>query len=133
MFHYQVKDSQIHYLPQKTYHRLAIKFLNIYGSKLLKLIVGKKRQGHVDHEILTLHLDWGVWSIIDGTKSNIQAFMDEPLSCAEERFNVIDRSFILLLDDFKKLALYFKENDKDLETIKNLSHLSKLIPSLLVE
>ena len=59
--------------------------------------------------------------------------MDEPLSCAEERFNVIDRSFILLLDDFKKLALYFKDNDKDLETIQNLSHLSKLIPSLLVE
>ncbi len=94
--------------------------MTLYGSKLLKLIVEKKRDCHADHEILTLHLDWGVWSIMDGPKSNLQAFMEEPLSSAEERFNVIDRSFILLLDDFKKLALYFKESEKDFETIQNL-------------
>ena len=57
---------------------------------------------------------------MDGPKSNLQAFMEEPLSNAEEIFNVIDRSFILLLDDFKKLALYFKESEKDFETIQNL-------------
>lgn len=57
---------------------------------------------------------------MDGPKYNLPAFMEEPLSNAEERFNVIDRSFILLVDDFKKLALYFKESEKDLETIQNL-------------
>ena len=59
--------------------------------------------------------------------------MDEPLDLAEERFNVIDRSFILLLEDFQKLALHFSESSQDEESMTNLYYLAKLIPSLLVE
>lgn len=59
--------------------------------------------------------------------------MEEPLVSADERFNVIDRSFILLLEDFKKLAYYFTESSQDAESISNLSYLARLIPSLLVE
>jgi len=59
--------------------------------------------------------------------------MEEPLVSAEERFNVIDRSFILLLEDFTKLAYYFTESSQDVESISHLSYLARLIPSLLVE
>ena len=58
-----IQDNKLHYETLKNYHKLAIKFLTLYGSKLLSKIVEKKRKGDVDHMILTLHLDYGMWHI----------------------------------------------------------------------
>lgn len=52
---------------------------------------------------------------------------------AEERFNAIDRSFVLLLEDWDKILKYFKNKKENNEIIENLNHLAKLVPSLLVE
>jgi hypothetical protein len=65
--------------------------------------------------------------------TRLPSFMTEKLESAEERFNVIDRTFILLIEDFQKVALHFTESDSDVETADLLVHLVKLIPSLLVE
>jgi hypothetical protein len=35
-------------------------------------------------------------------------FITESLDQAEERFNVIDRSFMLLMEDFKKIAMHIE-------------------------
>ena len=64
---------------------------------------------------------------------SIKAFMDEELDLAEERFSVIDRSFVLLIEDWDKIMTHFKNKEENKETIENLNHLAKLIPSLLVE
>lgn len=127
-----LSENTIPYMTTQVYSKMAVKFLTLYGSKLLKLIVQQTRRGTVNHEILTLHLDCGIWSILPND-SVPKDFMAEPLHQSEERLNVIDRSFILLLDDFDKLAVHFSEADRDTETIAFLFHLGKLIPSLLVE
>lgn len=56
--------NEIPYESEETYFKLAIKFLALYGSKLLTKIVEKRRKKEVDHELLTLHLNQGMWSIM---------------------------------------------------------------------
>ena len=92
--------NEIPYESEETYFKLAIKFLALYGSKLLTKIVEKRRkqegdhQLEVDHELLTLHLDQGMWSILPdyltSKENNFEAFKKLDLSMAEDRFNTID-------------------------------------------
>ena len=81
--------NEIPYESEETYFKLAIKFLALYGSKLLTKIVEKRRkqegdhQLEVDHELLTLHLDQGMWSImpthLTAREKNIRFFIHEDL------------------------------------------------------
>ena len=86
--------------------------------------------------ILTLHLDCGMWQILqrqDVRDNNIKLFMEEQLDLPEERFNVIDRSFVMILEDWDKILYHFSITEETNEVRENLMHLAKLIPSLLVE
>jgi len=55
--------------------------------------------------ILTCHLDYGMWQIISKEKrTKYENFFEEELDLVEERFNVIDGSFIPLLEDWDKIV-----------------------------
>lgn len=75
--------NEIPYESEETYFKLAIKFLALYGSKLLTKIVAKRRKQEVDHEFLTLHLDQGMWSImpthLTAREKTIRSFINEDL------------------------------------------------------
>ena len=100
-----IQENKIKYETLKFYYKLAIKFLTLYGQKILGKIVEKKRKGDVDHMILTCHLDYGMWQIISKEKrTKYENFFEEELDLVEERFNVIDGSFIPLLEDWDKIV-----------------------------
>jgi hypothetical protein len=67
----QPADDAIPYMPAKIYNRMAVKFLTLYGSKLLRIIVQKRRKGTIDHRLLTLHLDSGLWPIMPPTETTL--------------------------------------------------------------
>jgi hypothetical protein len=60
----KITKNEFPYKSEETYFKLAIKFLALFGSKLLSKIVNNRRKQEVDHEFLTLHLDYGMWSIM---------------------------------------------------------------------
>lgn len=57
------------------------------------------------------------------------------MTSVEERFEVIEQSFTCIFEDWHKISNYFKASASEDEknTVKDLFHLAKLIPSLLVE
>lgn len=103
---------------------------------MLTEMVKDIRRSEVDHNILTLHLDYGIWRLDRDSKCpNFDEFKEIQLSSVEERFEVIEQSFTSNFLEWKKISNYFKPgaSEEEIETAKDLFHLAKLIPTLLIE
>ncbi|MFO0117530.1 MAG: hypothetical protein ACK521_07920 [bacterium] len=103
---------------------------------MLKEMVKDIRKSEVDHNIFTLHLDYGIWRLDRDSKCpNFDEFKEIELSSVEERFEVIEQSFTSNFLEWKKISNYFKAgaSEDEIETAKDLFHLAKLIPTLLIE
>ena len=103
---------------------------------MLKEMVKDIRKSEVDHNIFTLHLDYGIWRLDRDSKCpNFDEFKEIELSSVEERFEVIEQSFTSCYLEWKNISNYFKAgaSEEEKETAKDLFHLAKLIPTLLIE
>lgn len=131
-----LRDNSIVFKSLQEYQRLAINFLTLYGSKMLVEMVKDKRKLEVDHTLMTLHLDYGIWQLErESTNPHLAKFKELELINVEERFQVIEQSFTLIFEDWNKILDYFKPGagETESETKKDLVHMAKLIPSLLTE
>jgi hypothetical protein len=82
-----LRDNQIVFKSLQEYKRLAINFLSLFGSKMLAEMVKDKRKLEVDHTVLTLHLDYGIWQLErESSNPHLAEFKKLELSSVEERF-----------------------------------------------
>lgn len=103
---------------------------------MLVEMIKDKRRSEIDHTVLTLSLDYGIWQLErESSNLNLAKFKDLELSNVEERFHVIEQSFTLVFEDWTKIVDFFTPDisESKQETKKDLMHVAKLIPSLLAE
>ena len=59
-------------LSKKQLFKIAVEFFSPYASFLLYKIRDKKRQGDIDHRLLSAHIGLGMWDIMfDDEEGNL--------------------------------------------------------------
>lgn len=118
------------------YESLSIEFFSRYAVKLLDKITKWKRKGEVDHNIVSMHLQQGMWSWEenDEEEQEIVDFNNEQIDMPVERFSCIESNFNNILDA-KKLIKYFdlsKGDDFEFER-ECIINMTLAVPSILIE
>lgn len=82
------------------YDSLSIEFFSRYAVKLFNKITKKKRNGEVDHTVVSMHLQQGMWSWeeLDDEEEEILEFNREPIEMPIERFSNLESNFNNILD-----------------------------------
>ena len=118
------------------YESLSIEFFSRYAVKLLDKITKCKRKSELDHNIVSMHLQQGMWSWEENDEEDIEIvdFNNEEINMPVERFSCIESNFNNILDA-QKLIKYFDLSKGDdfwfeRECIINMT---LAVPSILIE
>ena len=72
----QHKKNKVSTLDKKQIFEIAVEFFSPYASFLLYKIRDKKRQGDIDHRLLSAHIGLGMWDIMFDEDEADQSFED---------------------------------------------------------
>jgi hypothetical protein len=114
------------------YESLCIEFFALYAVKLLRKITQQKRNGEVDHTIVSMHLQQGLWCLPDDIENTIDFNLEE-IDLAVERFASIEGNFWSILEPARLIKFFdmdAEDNDFERQCIINLAI---AVPSILIE